>query len=447
LQLQTKLDKRSRDILKDNIYNYLKEKESNARNYAETFKMVISSGKNDIIVDSEGKEYIDFLTGAGTLPLGHNDVETNESLIQYIKTSGIQQGLDFSTPTKALFVKTLLDCLPDKMKGNYKVQFCGPTGSDAVDAAIKLFKINTKRSSIISFNGAYHGVGQGPLSLTGDLYARSGVSSLVPNVHFFQFPYFSRFGGDFSEEQYVKFLINQIENTLKDPNSGIEKPATVIIEAIQGEGGCIPAPVYFMKELRRITKELQIPLIIDEVQTGFGRTGKMFAFEHSGIIPDAIVVSKAVGGGLPMACVIFNKKYDIWKKGAHAGSFRGNQLAMVSGIVAMKKIKNVNFLIDINEKSDIIFRRLNKLKEQIPIIKEIRGRGLMVGIELLDSDDVSEKVQFVKESLFEKGIIIESGGRNNSVLRLLPPLTVERKNIFKVLDILEKVLENMCYWE
>lgn len=427
--------------MKENIYNYLKEKESNARTYAETFKLVISSGRNDIIVDIEGKKYIDFLACAGSLPLGHNNVETNEALIEYIKNFGIQQGLDFSTPTKALFVKTLLNCLPDKMKEKYKVQFCSPSGSDAVDAAIKLFKINTKRSSVISFIGAYHGVGQGSLSLTGDLSARSGVSSLVPNVHFFQFPYFSRYGGDLSEEQYIKFLVTQMETTLKDPNSGIEKPAAVIIEAIQGEGGSIPAPVYFMKELRRITEELQIPLIIDETQSGFGRTGKMFAFEHSGIIPDAIVVSKAVGGGLPMSCVVFNEKYDIWERGAHAGTFRGNQLAMVSGIIAMERINNVDFLKDINEKSDIIFRKLNELKEQIPIIKEVRGMGLMIGVELVDSDDVSEKVKLVKESLFENGLIIESGGRNNSVLRLLPPLTVEQENIFKAIDILGKVLE------
>ncbi|WP_459480615.1 diaminobutyrate--2-oxoglutarate transaminase family protein [Clostridium saccharoperbutylacetonicum] len=430
----------------NDIYNYLKSVESNARSYAKVFPIVIKSGANAKVTDINNKEYIDCLAGAGTLALGHNNPRIIGTIKDFLESGQIIHGLDFSTPIKAEFVKTLFNVLPQNFAQNAKIQFCGPTGSDAVEAAIKLFKTYTGRSTVIAFHGAYHGMAHGSLALTGELKAKSKVSSLMPDVHFMPYPYTYRSPFNLPEQDNSKLILSYIKNVLEDTNSGITKPAAIIIEVIQGEGGCIPAPDSFLIGLREITEKLDIPLIIDEVQTGFGRTGDMFAFEHSGITPDAIVISKAVGGGLPLSAVIYNSKYDKWEPGAHAGTFRGNQVAMAAGIATMNYIQTENLVYQAREKGDILIRGLNELKDKCSIIGDVRGRGLMIGIEIVDpsknSDEYgkypnsNEITSKVRQLCLEKGLILEAGGRHGSVLRLLPPLTIEEADIKHVLDII-----------
>jgi diaminobutyrate-2-oxoglutarate transaminase len=274
----------------------------------------------------------------------------------------------------------------------------------------------------------------------------------MPDVHFFPFPYSYRCPFGLGGEQGVKAACNYFERTLKDPESGITKPACVILEPIQGEGGVIPAPIEFLQTVRRVTKELDIPLIVDEIQCGIGRSGKLFAFEYADIVPDVILSSKAIGGSQPLSIVIYNKKLDTWTSGAHAGTFRGNQLAMKAGTVLLKKVSQPEFLKDVCKKGDLIRTRLNELKNKVSIIGDIRGVGLMVGTEFVNpkgqrdsqgslpaSGEIAAKVQ---KMCFENYLVAEKGGRDGSVMRCLCALNISEEDVNKALDIFEKcVLE------
>ena len=262
--------------------------ESNARSYPRKFPFALAKAKGSWVEDVEGNKYLDFLCGAGTLALGHNDDEVNQAMVEMLTNNSPLHTLDLTTPVKDTFVHTLLSLLPPELGNNAKIQFCSPSGTDATDAAIKLCKCATGRSSVISFAGGYHGMGQGPLACMGNLHAKSSINGLMPDVHSFPYPYPYRDPFGLGGENSIKAACNFFERTLKDPESGISKPACVILEAIQGEGGVIPAPVEFLKTVRRVTKELDIPLILDEIQCGMGRSGKLFAFEYADIIPDVV---------------------------------------------------------------------------------------------------------------------------------------------------------------
>lgn len=248
--------------------------------------------------DAEGREYLDCLSNAGTLALGHNHPVVTAKVAEFIQSGHLQQALDLTTPAKHEFVRSLYEVLPAGFAANAKVQFCGPAGADAVEAAVKLFKTATGRRTVIAFRGGYHGMTAGALNMTGNLSAKQQVASLMPDVHFLPYPYSYRCPFGIGGYEGAQVGLRYIERVLTDPESGITKPAAVLVEAVQGEGGgVIPAPPQWLRGLREITAALAIPLIVDEIQTGLGRTGTMFAFEAAGIEPDAVVLSKAVGGG------------------------------------------------------------------------------------------------------------------------------------------------------
>ena len=424
--------------------------ESNARSYPRKFPFALVKARGSWVEDVEGNRYLDFLCGAGTLALGHNDPEINQAMIQMLSNDMPLHTLDLMTPVKDTFVHTLFSLLPEGLRDHAKVQFCSPSGTDAVDAAIKLCKTATGRSTVVAFNGAYHGMGHGALSLTGNLSAKSKVASLMPDVHFLPYPYSYRCPFGLGGEAGVDAACACFERTLKDPESGITKPAAVILEPIQGEGGVIPAPVKFLQTVRRVTKELGIPMIVDEIQCGVGRSGRFFAFEYADIVPDVILVSKAIGGTQPMSVVIYHEDLDKWTPGAHAGTFRGNQLAMRAGTVVMNRVSQASFLADVREKGQIIYDRLMALKEKVSIIGDIRGKGLMCGCEFVDPKgtpdhlgtlpacgEIAAKVQ---HECFNNKLIMERGGRNGAVMRCLCALTVSREEIAIMLDIFEKVV-------
>lgn len=424
--------------------------ESNARSYPRKFPFALAKAKGSWIEDVEGNKYLDFLCGAGTLALGHNDSDVNQAMMDMLTGSLPLHTLDLYTPVKDKFVHTLLNILPGELKNNAKIQFCSPCGTDAVDAALKLCKTATGRSSIIAFNGAFHGMGHGALALTGNLNAKTKVNDLMPNVHFMPYPYSYRcpfgLGGDAGTDAACAYF----ERMLKDPECGITKPAAVILEPIQGEGGVIPAPVKFLQTVRRVTKELDIPMIVDEIQCGVGRSGKFFAFEYADIVPDVILCSKAIGGSQPMSVVIYNKKLDVWGPGAHTGTFRGNQLAMAAGTVVMNKVNTTDFLAEVVEKGEIFAKRIEELKAKVSIIGDVRGKGLMRGIEFIDpkseadhlgtkkaSGEIAAKVQ---KRCFENKLVMEKGGRNGAVMRCLCALNITKEDLNKALDIIEKVV-------
>ena len=424
--------------------------ESNARSYPRKFPFALAKAQGSWIEDVEGNKYLDFLCGAGTLALGHNDPEVNQAMVDMLTGNLPLHTLDLTTPVKDTFVHTLLNLLPGELKNNAKIQFCSPSGTDAVDAALKLCKTATGRSSIIAFNGAYHGMGHGALALTGNLHAKNKVNDLMPNVHFMPYPYSYRcpfgLGGDAGTDAACAYF----ERMLKDPECGITKPAAVILETIQGEGGVIPAPVKFIQTVRRVTKELDIPMIVDEIQCGIGRSGRFFAFEYADIVPDVILSSKAIGGSQPLSVVIYNKKLDVWEPGAHAGTFRGNQLAMRAGTVVMNRVSKPEFLEEVVKKGEVFAKRMEEIKSKVSIIGDVRGKGLMRGIEFVDpksqSDSLGAKkasgeiAALVQKRCFENRLVMEKGGRNGAVMRCLCALNVTMEDLENALDIIEKVI-------
>lgn len=427
--------------------------ESSARSYPRKFPFSLKKAKGSWVEDVEGNRYLDFLCGAGTLALGHNDDEVNAAMVELIQSGSPLHTLDLTTPVKDRFVQTILDHLPGTLKDNAKIQFCSPSGTDATDAAIKLCKTATGRSTVIAFHGAFHGMGHGALSLTGNLAAKTPVANLMPGVQFMPYPNSYRCPFGLGGEAGTDACSAYFERMLKDPESGVTKPAAVILEAIQGEGGVIPAPASFLQTVRRVTAELDIPLICDEIQCGMGRSGRLFAFEHAGITPDVILASKAIGGSQPMAVVIYDRKLDKWAAGAHTGTFRGNQLAMAAGTVVLERVSDPAFLAEVTRKGDRLKAELEKLKGEVSIIGDVRGTGLMLGVEFIDpngkvdimghpepSGEIAARIQHL---CFEDHLVMEKGGRNGSVMRCLCALTVSDEEIDTMLSIFGKAVRKV----
>ena len=427
--------------------------ESSARSYPRKFPLAIAKAKGAVVEDVEGNRYIDFLNGAGTLALGHNDDEVNQAMVDLIQSGAPLHTLDLTTPVKDRFVETLLSIIPEELASKAKIQFCSPSGTDATEAAIKLCKTATGRNTVIAFSGGYHGMGHGSMALTGNCNAKNKVGNIMPGVQFMPYPYSYRCPMGIGGEAGTKACIAYLERLLKDPESGVTKPAAIILEPIQGEGGVVPAPIEFLQAVRRITRELDIPMICDEIQCGMGRSGKVFAFEYADIVPDVVLISKAIGGGQPLSVVVYDRKLDVWGPGAHAGTFRGNQVAMAAGTVVMKRISDPEFLKEVVRKGEIMKSRFLKLKDEVSIIGDVRGKGLMLGVEFIDPNgakdlmghpepggDIALKVQRL---CFENKFIMEKGGRNGSVMRCLCPLTITDEQIEEAMDIFEKVVKEV----
>ena len=427
--------------------------ESSARSYPRKFPFALKKAKGSWVEDVEGNRYLDFLCGAGTLALGHNNDEVNRAMIELIESDAPLHTLDLTTPVKDRFVQTILDNLPGDLKDNARIQFCSPSGTDATDAAIKLCKTATGRSTVIAFSGGYHGMGHGALALTGNLNAKNHVANLMPGVQFMPVPYSYRCPFGLGGQAGIDACCAYFERMLKDPECGVTRPAAVIIEAIQGEGGVIPVPEKFLQTVRRVTAELDIPMICDEIQCGMGRSGRLFAFEYAGITPDVILASKAIGGSQPMAVVIYNKKLDKWTAGAHAGTFRGNQLAMAAGTVVLETVTKKEFPEEDGSKGEYIRQHIEKLQKEVSIIGDVRGKGLMLGIEFIDpnaekdlmghpaaSGEIAARVQHL---CFENRLVMEKGGRNGSVMRCLCALNVTREDIDTMLSVFDRVVKQV----
>lgn len=412
----------------------LAERESSARTYARTFDRLFTRGSLSTVWDSEGRDYIDLLACAGALPLGHNHPCVMAAVGEFLGAGHLQQGLDLATPTKLEFVEQLLRTLPPAFARDCRLQFCGPTGADAVEAALKLFKTATGRHAVIAFHGAYHGMTAGAMGLMGNLGPKTPVPHASAHAHFFPFPFpHARHcpfgvGGEEGETLGLRYL----DRALGDPESGITSPALVMVEAIQGEGGCIPASARWLRGLREITARHNIPLVIDEVQTGFGRSGHMFAHEIAGIVPDAIVLSKALGGGFPLAVLAYHQRHDAWLPGAHAGTFRGNQIALAAGAATMRFLRDHDLPARAAASGERLRQGLRELADTFPCLGDIRGRGLMLGLEVvnpLDGAPDGALARRLRRACFHQGVIVETGGRHGAVMRLLPALTISDADI------------------
>lgn len=432
--------RRSNDYLKSQ-----EKKESNARSYPRRIPIAMSKAKGIYVKDVDGHLYLDCLAGAGTLALGHNHPVVIDAIRAVLDEDYPLHTLDITTPIKERFVEELFASLPLEFARNAKIQFCGPSGADAVEAAVKLVKTATGRRSMLSFHGGYHGMTHGALSLTGNLEPKNAVAGLMADVHFLPYPYSYRCPFNLGGEEGSRASSSYIENILDDPESGIIPPAGMILEIVQGEGGAIPAPDTWVRDIRRITYERNIPLIVDEIQTGFGRTGKMYAFEHAGIVPDVVLLSKAIGGSLPLSVVLYHQSLDKWKPGAHAGTFRGNQMAMASGTATIKYILENQLIDHAQNMGDLLIAYLRQIQSESRCIADVRGRGLMIGVEIVDKNAKSDRQQIypsypalarqIQLECLRRGLIVELGGRHGSVVRFLPPLIVTLEQINKIAEI------------
>lgn len=424
------------------------KQESSGQSYPRRLPLAIAKAEGVIVQDTRGNSYLDCLAGAGALPLGYSHPEINAEVQNQLDSGLPYQSLDITTPVKDAFVRELFEFLPSTFSDNAKIHFCGPSGADAVEAAIKLAKLKTGRSNIVAFHGAYHGMSHGALSLTGNISVKERIPGLMPNVHFFPYPSNLRCSFGIGGEKGASMAARYFQSVLNDPESGIAKPAAVILEPIQGEGGVIAAPKSWLVEIRRITKQLDIPLIVDEIQSGIGRTGDRFAFEYGGITPDLVVLSKAVGGGFPLSVLVYNKSFDVFKPGEHAGTFRGNQIAMASGRKTLEIIKRDDLSTHASRMGHRLVDRLRTLQQQADCIAEVRGRGLMLGIEIVKGKGELDEIgnpradpttaRMIQHAALERGLILELGGRHGSVIRLLPPLIINEGHVDFIAEIIEK---------
>ncbi|MCW7941291.1 2,4-diaminobutyrate 4-aminotransferase [Streptomyces hygroscopicus] len=399
-------------------------RESNARTYPRHLPIALADGDGSFVRDVDGNLFIDFLGGAGVLSLGHNHPDVVEAVMRQLRS--LTHGLDFPTPAKDAFTEAQLSMIPPELRARLKMHFCGPTGANAVEAAVKLCKIATGRGDVISFQGAFHGSTHAAMALSGPVSQKAPVPNGMPGVHFF--PYCSCGGtSDPVPGRCTKDCAGQLERALHDSNGGIPPPAAVILELVQGEGGVVIPGRDFVRRVRSLTRSLGIPLIADEVQTGCGRTGTWFAFEQYGIEPDVILASKALSGiGLPVAVILYDAALDTWAPGAHIGTFRGNQLAFAAGVEAIRVIRRDAVLANVRRRGEQIADRLAALSG-CPGVREVRGLGLMWGIEMAEPDGgrpATAMAAAVQSHALRHGLIVERGGREDTVVRILPPLDV-----------------------
>ena len=421
-----------------------KEVDSRAVYYAIVIPTAWEAGKGATLKDVDGNTYVDFMAGISVLNVGHSNPQVVEAVKRQLDK--LTHALDIPTPERIRLIEKLVEIAPAGLKGNSKVLFGGPSGSDAVEGALKVAKFNTKHHAILAFHGAYHGMTSGALSVTSKRSFRTGNLPLLPDIHFAPYAYCYRcaFGKEYPEcdmqcTRYIEYLF-------KDPESGLTDPAAIIVEPIQGEGGFITPPDGYLKELRRICDENKILLIMDEIQSGFGRTGKMFACEHEGITPDVMPIAKALGGiGIPLAGCIIKKSLDTWEPGAHLGTFRGNVLACVAGFEAIDFTLRKGLVERSAREGAHMIKRLKDLQQETKTIGEVRGKGLMVAAEFVEDKRTKkpavELVKKIQLRCLERGVLVWKAGHWPNVIRFLPPLVITREHIDKGLDVFSEVVK------
>ncbi|WP_422461989.1 diaminobutyrate--2-oxoglutarate transaminase [Endozoicomonas sp. ALB115] len=409
------------------IFNNL---ESEVRSYCRSFPVIFSAANGAWLEDTEGSQYLDFFAGAGALNYGHNDPDMIAAVIKYLKNDGLLHSLDLHSTTKANFLHTFETLILQPRQLDYKVQFTAPTGSDAVEAAIKLARKSTGRSTIACFTGGYHGMSLGALSLTANPEKRGLAGISIPGI--MRLPY-----ENFLELSTLEQL-NVIESMLTKPGAGSDLPAAFIIECVQGEGGLNAISKQWAQGVAQLAKEIGALLIVDDIQAGCGRTGNFFSFESLGIKPDIVCLSKSLSGlGLPFSVNLVSRSQDCWSAGEHIGTFRGNNLAMVSATVALQKYWSNDSLTSttlIREKQARVQLASCIESAQQHNIKVV-GRGMMMGLHF-GIHGLAEKAS---KELFKHNLIAETCGAQNEILKLMPPLTIKSEEFQKGLKLVADV--------
>ena len=393
--------------------------ESNVRSYCRCFPAIFEKAKESIVTDKDGKEYIDFWCGAGAVNYGHNNDYIKAKLIDYLMSDGIMHSLDMMTVPKGEFIKFFEESILKPRHLDYKIMFPGPTGTNAIEAALKLARKVKKRDNIWALMGCFHGMTLGALSLTSDADSRGGAGVSLNNITHIPAPYMV----DFDTVKYMEML-------LTDDHSATPKPAALVIETIQAEGGVQPFSIEYLKAVRDLCDRHDILLIVDDIQVGCARSGYFFSFERAGIVPDMVVLSKSIGGyGLPFALTLFKPELDMFKPGEHNGTFRGNQLAMVAAKAGLEFMLENHIEEEVRRKELIIHDFLAK---NIPSQYEVRGMGFIWGIDVKTGATCSK----ITNKCFENGVIVEKAGRDNCVVKIMPALTVSDETLLKGLKVI-----------
>ncbi|MFB9984800.1 diaminobutyrate--2-oxoglutarate transaminase [Mesorhizobium kowhaii] len=401
--------------------------ESNVRSYSRSFPVVFRTASGAILKDEDGREFVDFLSGAGALNYGHNDTDLLRDAIRYLESGGIVHGLDMATSAKREFMECV-DAIILRPRGlAYKFQFPGPTGTNAVEAALKLARKVTGRRSVISFTNGFHGVSLGALAVTGNRYYRDGAGLPLAGAVFMPYDGYWGVGNDTSD---------YLDSVLADASSGVDLPAAVIMETVQGEGGINTATKDWLKSIERLCKKYGVLLIVDDIQAGCGRTGSFFSFDFADLAPDIVLLSKSLSGcGLPLSLLLLKPELDVWRPGEHNGTFRGNNLALVTATAALHKYwTKDNFSEEIAETGRIVSKRLEEIAQRGRNHSfSVRGRGMMLGLDC-STGKLAEKIV---SKAFQEGLVVERCGAEDEVIKLLPPLTIDRQALQRGLDILD----------
>jgi len=403
--------------------------ESEVRSYSRRISATFASASGSRITDTDGQEYLDFLAGCSALNYGHNDPDMAAALVAYISRGGVTHGLDLQTEARTDFLTAVHDTLLQPRSLDYRVQFTGPTGTNAVEAAIKLARKVTGRTNVIAFTNGFHGVTAGSLAATGNQSHR--MAPYVPLVGVSRALFDGYLGPDVNTAELL-------EKMLGDQSSGIDPPAAILLETLQCEGGLNTASDEWLRDIRRIANKFGALLIVDDIQAGCGRTGPFFSFESAGITPDIVALSKSLSGiGLPLSVLLLKHDLDAWSPGEHNGTFRGNNLAFLTATVALEKFwSNDDLTRDIEHKSAIITAKLTDLAATIPGAF-VKGKGMALGIET----HASPRAGAIATACFERNMILETAGPSDTVVKLLPPLTISQSDLEVGLDILTEAVQ------
>lgn len=402
--------------------------ESEVRGYIRSFPTLFAKSRGAMLMDAEGRGYIDFFSGAGTLNYGHNNPVLKQRLLEYIEADGVVHGLDMATVAKKEFLETFERVILRPRNMHYKVQFPGPTGTNSVEAALKLARQLKGRTNIISFTNGFHGVTGASLAATGNSKFRDAAGTPLANTTFMPYDGYLGEGVD---------TIDYLERVIADQSSGVDIPAAVIVETVQGEGGVNVASFRWLKALEQVCRRHDMLLIIDDIQVGCGRTGTFFSFEGAGISPDIVTLSKSISGyGLPMSLVLMKPELDIWAPGAHNGTFRGNNLAFVTARETLVHYWTTREFEDtLRRKANIMSAWLEHIARGYPKGRfSVRGRGMIQGL-VTEAPEIAGRIT---ARAFEDGLVVETSGSQDQVIKLLPPLTIEEQTLRRGLDILER---------
>jgi diaminobutyrate-2-oxoglutarate transaminase len=404
--------------------------ESEVRSYCRGWPTVFDRARGSRLYDEDGHVYLDFFAGAGSLNYGHNNPVLKRALLDHLERDGVTQGLDMATTAKRTFLETFQNLVLRPRDLPYKVMFPGPTGTNAVEAALKLARKVKGRESVVSFTNAFHGMSLGSLAVTGNAFKRAGAG--VPLVHAVPLPYDGYLDGS---DELAEFL--WLERLLEDRGSGLDTPAAVIVETVQGEGGVNVARPEWLRALAALCERRDMLLIVDDIQMGCGRTGAFFSFEEAGIVPDIVTVSKSISGyGLPMSLTLFKPELDVWEPGEHNGTFRGNNPAFVTSAAALAA-----YWADDQTEKQTLVRGEQVEQALLALVDEHRdavhrGRGLVWGVEFTDRGRASA----VCRRAFELGLLLETSGPEDEVVKLLPPLTVTPGELDEGLRVLARAV-------